>query len=235
MSPARAGAFHNARARRCHLTGAYPRVVTLDDHPDLVRLTAARRSAAADAVGHLSDPAVLVPLVLLVVAARATDSLAQALGWATLAAVFCIGVPYALLHVLVRRGAVTDRHVVVRDQRRAPLVAGVVSVVAGVVVLNRLGAPAPITALVVAMLAGLAAMAVVSLVYKASLHVAVVTGVATILAVTVGIEWGLLLLPLVALVAWARVRAGRHTAGQALVGFVVGCAAAGVVYPILAG
>lgn len=209
--------------------------MTLDQHPDLARLTAARRSAVADAVGHLSDPAVLVPMVLLVVAARATGSLGEAVGWAALAAVFCVGVPYALLDALVRRGSITDRHVVIRDQRRTPLVAGVVSVVAGVVLLDQLGAPAPITALVVAMLAGLAAMALVSLVYKASLHVAVISGVATILAVTVGTEWGLLLLPLVALVAWARVRAGRHTPGQALVGFVVGCAAAGVVYPMLAG
>lgn len=209
--------------------------MTLDQHPDLVRLTAATRSRVADAVGHLTDPAFLVPVVLLLVAARSSHSLWAAAGWAALAAVFCVGVPYALLHVLVRRGSVSDRHVVIRDQRRMPLAAALASVVIGVVVLKQLGAPSPVTALVVAMLAGLGAMALVSLVYKASLHVAVVSGVATILAVTVGTAWGLLLLPLIALVAWARVRAGRHTAGQALVGFAVGCGAAGVVYPMLAG
>lgn len=209
--------------------------MTLDRHPDLARLSAARRSRAADTVGRLADPAVLVPVVLLVVAARATDSPGAAAGWAALAAVFCVGVPYAVLHVLVRRGSVTDRHVVVRDQRRTPLAAAVVSVVAGLVVLELLGAPAPVTALVVAMLAGLAAMALVSLAYKASLHVAVVSGVATILASAVGTSWGLALLPVVALVAWARVRAGRHTPGQAVVGLVVGCGAAALVFPVLAG
>lgn len=209
--------------------------MTLDQHPDLARLTAARRSRAADAVGHLADPALLIPVVLLVVAARSSHSLWGAAGWAALAAAFCVGVPYALLHVLVRRGSVTDRHVVIRDQRRTPLAAALLSVLAGLVVLDLLGAPAPISALVVAMLAGLAAMALVSLAYKASFHVAVVSGVATILAVEVGTTSGLVLLPLVALVAWARVRAGRHTTGQAVVGFIVGCAAAGLVYPMLAG
>jgi hypothetical protein len=208
---------------------------SVEGDPDLARLAAARRSALADRIGHVADPGVLVVGVLLVVAMRSAGSVWAGLGWAALAAVFCVGVPYAVLHVLVRRGAATDRHVVVRHERRTPLAAALVSVAVGVRLLLATGAPAPVTALVVAMLAGLAAMAVVSLVHKASFHVAVATGAAVVLALAVGLVWGLLLLPGVALVGWARVRAGRHTRIQTLVGAVIGGVAAACVYPPLAG
>ncbi len=203
-----------------------------EQHPDLARLAAARRSAVADTVGRVGDPGVLVVAVLLVVAIRSAGPVG--LSWAALASVFCVAVPYTVLHVLVRRGAATDRHVVIRDQRRTPLAAAVASVAVGVWLLVVTGAPAPVTALVVAMLAGLAAMALISLVHKASLHVAVAMGAAVVLALAVGIGWGLILLPAVALVAWARVRAGRHTGAQVLVGAVVGGVAAAAVYPPLA-
>ena len=208
--------------------------MSVGQHPDVARLTAARRSPVADTIGRLSDPGALVGVVLLVVALRSTGPVWVGLGWAAVAAAFCVGLPYAVLHALVRRGAVTDRHVVIRHQRRAPFVAGVVSVVLGVVLLYQFDAPAPITALVVAMLAGLTAMTVVSLFYKASMHVAVASGVAVILTITIGLAWALVFLPAVGLIAWARVRAGRHTAGQAIVGFAVGSAAAALVYPVLA-
>lgn len=203
-------------------------------HPDLARLAAAERSRAADTVAHLADPMALVPLVLLVVALQATTSVLVGLGWALLASLFCAVVPYAVLQALLRRGHVTDRHVVVREQRRKPLLGALVSVLLGVGALIALRAPAPITALVVAMLAGLALMTLVSLAYKASFHAAVLSGVSAVVALNVGPVWALPLVPLLVLVGWARIRAGRHTLAQVLVGTLLGAAAALAVYPALA-
>ena len=202
-------------------------------HPDLVRLTNARRSRGADAVATGADPGVLVMVVLAVVAVRFSSSLWWAVAWALLAALFCVALPYLVLMVLIGKGHVLDRHVVVREQRRAPLAVALVCVVVGLALVSWLGAPRPVVALVVAMLGGLAAMTAVSHWYKASFHLAVAAGVAVVLGLVLGWVAAMLLLPVLAVIAWARLRAGRHTLGQILVGLVVGALAAGLIYPLL--
>lgn len=208
--------------------------MSFDAHPDVVRLSAARPSRATDVVALVTHPAVMVVAVLAVVALRSTTQPGWAALWAGLAVLFCVVIPYGVLLVMAAKGHVLDQHLVVREQRRAPLLAALASVVVGLLVLAGLGAPGPVIALVVAMLAGLGAMTIVSHWYKASFHLAVAGGVTVIVGLVLG--W-LVVVPLVALVgliAWARLRAGRHSRGQVLVGLVVGAAAAAIVYPALA-
>lgn len=203
-------------------------------HPDVVRLTTARPSRAADLVSRVADPAVLVTLTVLVVAVTSTPGVAPALGWVALTVLFCVGLPTVVLALLVAGGHVLDRHVVVREERRLPLLAALVSVGAGLGLLVALSAPRPLVALVAAMLAGAVPMTVVSHWYKASFHTGVAGGTAVVLTLVAG-PWLLVLaLPGLVVVGWARVRAGRHTTGQVVLGAVLGCAAAGLVFPFLA-
>ena len=207
--------------------------MSFDAHPDVVRLSTARPSRIADRVARVTHPAVLVVAVLALVALHSTTQPGSAALWAGLAVLFCVGIPYAVLLMMAAKGRVIDQHLVVREQRRAPLLTALVSVVVGLLVLVGLGAPRPVVALVVAMLAGLASMTAVSHWYKASFHLAVAGGVTVIVGLVLG--WSALvpLVALLALIAWARLRAGRHSRGQVLIGLVVGAAAAAVVYPAL--
>jgi len=173
-------------------------------------------------------------LVLAVVAGKSSPSLLAAVKWSLLAALFTVAIPYSVLLAFVGRGLVMDRHLVIREQRYKPLLAATASVIAGVAVLGRMGAPAAVFALVVAMLAGLTSMGIVTRWYKASFHVAVAAGVATVLVLVLGPQLVLLTAPLIGLLGWARVRAGRHTVAQVLTGLTVGAVVAGVVYPALA-
>ena len=213
-----------------------PTLMTRDfeSHPDLARLRAARRSRVADWVASAADPAILVLFVLAAVTLHSSPTVTSALGWALLAAAFCVGLPYLVLVLLIGRGLVLDRHVVVREQRRWPLLAALLSVLVGLAVLGWLGAPRPVLALVAAMLSGLAAMTALSHWYKASFHAAVAGGVAVILALVFG-RWTVLpALPVLAVISWARVRAGRHTPGQVAAGLLVGAALAFLVFPAAA-
>ena len=203
-------------------------------HPDLARLRAARRSQVADWVASAADPAFLVLFVLAAVTLHSSPSVTSALLWSLLAAAFCVGLPYMVLVLMIGRGLVLDRHVVVREERRWPLLAALLSVFVGLAVLVWLGAPRPLVALVVAMLSGLAAMTVLSHWYKASFHAAVAGGVAVILALVFG-RWTLLpALPVLVVISWARVRAGRHTLGQVAIGVLVGATLAFLVFPAAA-
>jgi hypothetical protein len=208
--------------------------MSFDAHPDVVRLTAARPSRLADLVALVTHPAVMVVAVLAVVAAHSTDRLWSAALWAGLAVLFCVVIPYTVLLGMAAKGRVLDQHLVVREQRRAPLLAALASVIVGLLVLAGLEAPRPVLALVVAMLAGLGAMTVVSHWYKASFHLAVAGGVTVIIGLVLGWSAAVPLAALLSAIAWARLRAGRHSRGQVLVGLVVGAAAAAIVYPALA-
>ena len=203
------------------------------DHPDLTRLAGAGRSRVADLVSTVLDPAWCVVATLAVVSVASTTTLLGAAAWTLLSAFFCVGVPMLMLAALLRRGLVLDRHVVVREQRRLPLVGALGSFVVGTVVLLLAGAPAGVLALVVAMVTGLVLMTLVSLRVKASFHVGVTAGSVVVLGLVLGWPWGLGLSPLVAVAGWARVRGGRHTALQVVLGLVIGALCAALVFPVV--
>lgn len=201
-----------------------------DAHPDVARLRAARPSRVADLVGTIADPAVLVLATTLGVALRSSGSLLAGLGWSLLDVSLCVGAPYAALALLLRRGVVSDRQVVRRGERRLPLLAALACVVLGLLVLTAAGAPRPVVALVVSMLTGLAVMTLVSHAYKASFHAGVAAGSGTVLVATLGAAALAPVALLVALVGWARVRAGRHTPGHVAVGVLVGAVTGVLVF-----
>jgi hypothetical protein len=198
-------------------------------HEDLARLASAGPSPLADVVGTVFHPGNVVLALMLHVAVRSTDTVASAVMWWAIAALFLVAIPYTVLRLAVRRGTVDDRHVVRRDQRPALFVMAVTCVVIGLAVLWWRGAPRPLLALVIAMLAGLFAMLLVTLRYKASMHGAVSAGALAVLATQ---DWRLAvcLSPALLLVGWARRRSGRHTLAQVVVGVAVGSATAGTVY-----
>jgi membrane-associated phospholipid phosphatase len=110
--------------------------------------------------------------------------------------------------------------------------AGIASFLAGLAILVALEAPRQLVALVVAMLAGLAATLVVTLWWKLSMHVAAVSGTVAILALTFGPALTMAV-PLVAVVAWSRVRLGDHTAAQTVAGAALGGLVGSTVFIML--
>jgi membrane-associated phospholipid phosphatase len=186
------------------------------------------RTSLARAVTELLAPANLAVTQLLLVSWHSTPGPAG-LGWGLLAATFCGLLPYGIVIAGVRRRRWTDRHLRARQQRPTPLLAAIVSVVAGLVALVALDAPRQLVALVVAMLTGLATTLLVTLWWKLSVHTAAAAGTVAILALTFGPALTLAL-PTVALVAWSRVRLGDHTPAQTLAGAALGGLVATTVF-----
>jgi PAP2 superfamily len=189
---------------------------------------AAHRSGLARAVTELLAPANLAAAQLLLVGWHSSPG-PTGLGWGLLAATFCGLVPYGVVIAGVHRRRWTDRHLQVRQQRPAPFLAGIASVLAGLAMLLALDAPRQLVALVAAMLTGLAATLVVTLWWKLSLHTAAAAGTVAILALVFGPALTLAF-PAVTLVAWARVRLGDHTPAQTLAGAALGGLVATTVF-----
>ncbi|MFD4945633.1 hypothetical protein ACFWNT_24645 [Streptomyces sp. NPDC058409] len=176
-------------------------------------------------------PAYLVMGILLVVGWHSTNDWAG-LGWGLLAALFCGGIPFAVILLGVKLGHWTDKHVKVRSQRAIPLSATMASVLLGISLLVVFDAPREVFALVTAMLVGLAATMAVTVWWKVSVHTAVAGGVVVILIQV----YGLVLCPLVLAVAaigWSRVALRDHTTAQTIAGAALGAAAAAVTFGLL--
>jgi membrane-associated phospholipid phosphatase len=82
------------------------------------------------------------------------------------------------------------------------------------------------------MLASVAALAAITVVWKISIHSAVASGSVAILALTYGpfVLFGYLL---VAVLGWSRVTLGDHTTAQVVAGSVLGAGAAALAYAAL--
>ncbi|MFB9961511.1 hypothetical protein [Sinosporangium siamense] len=103
----------------------------------------------------------------------------------------------------------------------------VVLVVAALVLLSALGAPRVMVACVAVMLATLAVIGPVTLVWKISFHTAVAAGsVVTVANVAATVPVLLVGAVLVGLIGWSRVSVGDHTAAQVVAGTAAGGVAA---------
>jgi membrane-associated phospholipid phosphatase len=171
-------------------------------------------------------------LLLVVVAWHSAPGSAEGVRWGMIAALFAGLVPMAYIVGQVRRRRLSDRHVGVREQRRVPLLVGIVSVLLGIGVLVLGQAPRDLVALVAAMAVGLATSLLVTLAWKISIHVAVVAGAVTILTLVFG-PAALMLAPLVVLVGWARVALHDHTPAQTVAGAALGALVAASVFSLL--
>ncbi len=186
--------------------------------------------SAAQRITYLLEPKNWIIATVVAVGWRSDG--AAGLGWGLLAAFFAAVLPMLFITRGVAGGRWGDRNVGARRPRLIVLAFILASVTAGLAVLAALGAPRELTLYFGCMLASIAVLAAITVVWKISIHCAVASGSATILSLMFGPP----LLPayvLVALTAWSRVELEDHTAAQVIAGSVLGAAAAVVTYAII--
>ncbi|MER5641983.1 hypothetical protein ABT095_34240 [Kitasatospora sp. NPDC002227] len=150
-------------------------------------------------------------------------------GWGLFAVVFAAVLPTWFIRRGMRQGRWEDRHVGQRRRRLVVIPFIMLSVLTSLGVMLLAGAPADMTAMVVAMLASLVPIMVITVWWKVSVHTAVASGAIACLAIALG-PWWLLGYPLVAVIAWSRVVLRDHTRAQTVVGALVGAGSAGLAF-----
>lgn len=132
-------------------------------------------------------------------------------------------VPFLFTLWMVRTGRTTDMHAAIRSQRHPIFLVAIVSNSVATLFLWATGAHPLVVAMGVAYCASGALFWAVTTVWKISLHTGVLAGSLMIAAHAFG-DLALYGLPLLPLVAWARVRRRRHTLSQVTAGAVCGAA-----------
>lgn len=206
------------------------------EHPDMARLRAARPSRVADAISRFLDPAVLVPVGAFLVVQRTAPDTQRLLIWLS-TIVFCyLVVPSAAVVVLTRSGRIEDRHIVRREQRVIPMAVAAISGLVGTVLLLSWRVPPLVAAYVLAPMANLLVLGPITTRFKVSIHTAVAAGFGVTITWLFHCPGAMAGTLIVALVAWARIRAGRHRVTEVLVGGVLaGCLTALVMWAVLRG
>lgn len=178
------------------------------------------RNHTAKWLTEVFQPPVVVSIQLLV-SPLPEAGFPGTIGYGALAALFVCVVPLLVLLVLVRLGKVTDHHVSDRKQRAPVLLMALGCIAVGLLVLNAVDAPRSVTAMVLAVVGGVAVLAAVSPFWKMSGHAAAVSCAAVVLVLMLGPAWAPLLL-LVPAVSWSRVVLRAHTPAQVVAGSLFG-------------
>lgn len=173
-------------------------------------------------VTETSAPAVLVGILLLL-----QPLLSPGVTWAQgiVAALFTVGLPFAGILWLKRRGSVTDHHVGVRTQRAPILAASAVSLGIGALILVLMDAPAALFGEIGGVFIGMMLCLAANLVWKLSVHSAVAAYVGLSLLAPIPAFGAALALLLASVTGWSRVKLGDHTPTQVLAGHAAGCLA----------
>lgn len=182
----------------------------------------AASNRAARIVTETTAPAVLVGILLLL-----QPVLNPEVTWlqGITAAGFTVGLPFAGILWLKRRGAVTDHHVGKREQRAPILIASAASIGVGALLLILMGAPAALFGEIGGVFIGLVLCLAANLVWKLSVHSAVAAYVGLALLAPVPVVGPALALLLASATGWSRVKLGDHTPTQVLAGHAAGCLA----------
>jgi membrane-associated phospholipid phosphatase len=178
------------------------------------------RNHTAKWLTEVFQPPVVVSIQLLV-SPLPEAGFPGTIGYGALAALFVCVLPLLVLLVLVRLGKVTDHHVSDRKQRAPVLLMALGCIAVGLLVLAAVDAPPSVTAMVLAVVGGVAVLAAVSPFWKMSGHAAAVSCAAVVLVLMLGAAWAPLLL-LVPAVSWSRVVLRAHTPAQVLAGSLFG-------------
>ncbi|MBC7815180.1 MAG: hypothetical protein H7175_28740 [Burkholderiales bacterium] len=154
--------------------------------------------------------------------------------WAALYALIVCLLPILYIAFMVRRGKITDVHMEVRQQRIRPFLVSMLCTAIGWAMMHWLGAPPMLPLIALFTLIQLTLMLFITLVWQISMHTMSISGAVIATGAVFGLTPALVLLPLVPLVAAARLRLQRHTPAQLIAGTVIGAIVPLVVFSVFA-
>lgn len=160
---------------------------------------------------------VLVPFFLIY---KTTNDVYAAVNWTLYTMVFLLAIGIFIL-VCVRKGIFTDYDVSKREQRPLLFLVSILLAILYLIGLLLFDAPAIIFIVTFGIIIGIVAASIVNNWIKVSMHVATVAALLSALAMIYGGFYYLLLF-LVPLVAYIRVRAKRHTIPETIAGAIFG-------------
>lgn len=188
---------------------------------------------SARIISFLFNPIFLLAALPFCLLYKVPTDLSLALFWTIYTFIFLFVVSIAML-IAVKKKVFTDLDVSKREQR--PLLFGICFIIlflyiSGIYILR---GPTVLSVVALGSVFGLLLISIINMRVKASLHLATLSALVVPLAVFYR-GWYLLLLGLIPLVGWARVKIKRHSVLETIVGGVVGSLLSLLIYFVMKG
>lgn len=178
------------------------------------------KQSLAKLISGISSPFLMVAIFGLWAVGATAHTATQFLVLGGLCVILVGGLPFLYILVQMQRGAITDIHVAVREQRGMPFVVATVGGILLGLCYAALGAPRELLAVAVALVASGFVFGTITQYWKISIHAAAYVGSVIIVSFIVS-PWCLLLLMALPAIIWARLVRGKHNAAQAVVASIL--------------
>jgi hypothetical protein len=186
------------------------------------KLNFSRRPSWARLVSDIVSPPVVWAVLALPVALQYSQSTQNAIFWALLYGFFICLLPIIYVAYNVKRGNITDLHMKERRERFRPLLVSLLSTAMVWWLLKVLGAPRAFPLLAMMSFIQIAVIALITLAWQVSMHMMSIAGAVVAVGILFSTGTAFMVVPLVPLVAAARLNLHRHTPAQVVVGTVIG-------------
>ena len=168
-------------------------------------------------ISAVFSPYVTAMVFVVAIIFNYSENLGQFLPWMITFLVFGLLIPGLYCLWLIETGQITDYHISKLAERRKPFIAAGLSALVGTIILIYMGAARPVVVMAVVYTVNTMVVALISQVWKISIHTALFSAIVTVAIILFGPVWGwcyLILIPL----SWSRIHRKRHTILQAVAG-----------------
>ncbi len=187
------------------------------------------RERIANLTSNILNPFLVSLVLILLLSLKSTSSILDAVKWSLISIAVSILPVFGVIIYLVRNQRLESTFINVRKQRtKIYLLAGVCAGI-GCIIFPYLGAPKELMATFVAGLSAVVVFMCVNLLWKISLHTALVTASVTVLIILYG-SIAVVTVVLIPLIAWSRIELKHHSLAQVAAGALLAALIVVVVF-----
>ena len=166
------------------------------------------------------SPYVTALVFIVLISYKYASDLSQFLPWMVTFLLFAIVIPGFYVLWLLEAKKIRDIHISDKNDRKVPFLLAGISSVIGAFLLYFLHAAKPVTTIGTAYAVNVVGVALLTQVWKVSIHTALYSAIATTAVILFGTQLWWLYLILIPL-AWSRIHRHRHTIWQAVAGSLI--------------
>lgn len=171
----------------------------------------------AKTISYIFDGSFISVPIFLIVCLMVVDNKIEAINWAFLCLLFGTVSPYLYVCFLYKKKKINDMHIPEKEDRIKPLVVACISYIICLVILYVLKGPLFLKAIFAISIVSTIILTIITYFWKICLHTSGITFMVITFYILFG-KWILLMIPLIPLIGWARVRIKKHTVNQVILG-----------------
>ena len=171
----------------------------------------------AKIISYIFDGSFISIPILLLICLIVVDNKLEAVGWAFLCLLFGVAIPYLYIGFLYKKKEIDSMHIPKKENRIKPLLLTCASYTVCFIILYVLDGPVFLKSIFAVSIVSTIILTIITYFWKISLHSSWITFIVITFNILFG-RWMLLMIPLIPVIGWARVRVKEHTVNQVIFG-----------------